>query len=432
MGFNLHRRRVSGILVVLLVVTGVSTVGPAQPAQAAVSVVPESASIDLGAGWGSLIGGGTRVDNVGDPVTFGTVSVTAGFVISYDTCSGESLASGGSCWVSASPADQAIGRRTGTISIHDDGGAVVASIAVQATLFDGVVAFGGTGGYVDRGESFHFNRDNSTLTITDSFGSLIFHGWQAGPMTGSVSISEPDLQLFDPDTRYEGTGLTGNAGLRVSVDGRGCQQEGGTIDIDEVEYELDGSLRRMLASFSAPCGGGEEVTAGIIAVSSTPFTRGLWMPPAQRLAAFAGPTEGVPLFATNLAAVASGPVVADTTSIGPHQVLADGCSGVSLASFEPCEIRIGPGAAPGTGLTGVLGVSDGGSTAQSLVDSDRNTVTYATTLQFAGPDGTVTTRNVTTHLVDDVSIHSFDNAAVELRVDGRTVLEIAAPTGQSL
>ncbi len=419
------------LLVTIVLVAAL--VVPVHRAEAAVLIEIAKPDLDLGEGWGALMTEGTSVVNRGDAFTFGTATISSGFVLAEDTCSGQPFAANATCWITVRPSDALPGKRTGAVTLFDSGGSPVATATLEVEQFVGVFALadsrvepGGEGT-----DQLLFNHLNSTLQINEWPGSwgIAATIFSNDPQGGSVTFGPPAGAQIQPGTRYGTTATTGDPTV-VADAGAYCGAPGGVFDTDEVEYDVDGDLTRLTASFNVPCGAGNGVTAGMVVLSSTPLSDGLWSPANARIGSFSGPTDGVSLFASNLSGVPLGPVSVDATGVGNHVVLVDHCAGKAVAPFEACAVRIGP-SSNGMNADPSLDFSAGGSTTRTNFESEALTLSY---LRTAGghsgrTEPTLDVRSLYTHFG---AIDLAPNGVISVSFDDRQAAQFGPPAGQSL
>jgi hypothetical protein len=245
-----------------------------------------------------------------------------------------------------------------------------APAALAGPVTGSVTVVGETGNYVTGGHAYRF--DSATGSISLSGGYL------NGPSVALVSVSGDGSALslsfaapvgqtlqvgaYTSATRYPFE-TSGQAGIDVSGDGRGCNEEYGRFDVRDVDTDATGSIDRLWLVYEVHCESpGSAAVFGEVRINepssaASPYAEpsGVVWPgndigrPARVVPVriFAGPTD------RKIASVAlSGPGASD------FSIRLDECTGETLAAATGCDVfpRYTP-TSPGSSAAAYLAVT---------------------------------------------------------------------------
>lgn len=152
-----------------------------------------------------------------------------------------------------------------------------AATASAAPATGSVTIVGQTGSYVSGGDSYLFD---------SASGSLSLHGgYLNGPNVATVDVSgngsnftlsfaAPTGQTLQPGgyvhaARYPFE-TAAQAGIDVSGDGRGCNEESGSFDVRDVHVDLSGNVDRLWLVYEVGCGPGSASVFGEVRLNEPP------------------------------------------------------------------------------------------------------------------------------------------------------------------
>ncbi len=233
-----------------------------------------------------------------------------------------------------------------------------------------VTVVGETGSYVTGGHAYRFDSDTGSISLNA--------GYPNGPSVAVVTVSgngsnftlsfaAPAGQTLQPGeyasaTRYPFE-TAGQAGIDVSGNGGGCNQEYGRFTVRDVHLDATGAVDRLWLFYEAHCESqGGPAVFGEVRVNEPPAGASPYAEPAGvvwpgidlgrparvvPIRIFAGPTD------RKIAAVAlAGPGAAD------YSIRLDQCTGEAVAATTGCDVfaRYTP-TSPGTSASAYLAVT---------------------------------------------------------------------------
>ena len=134
------------------------------------------------------------------------------------------------------------------------------------------------GDYIGQGQSYSYNDDNADITYSANYDNGISVRIRNLPddpwLTWSLDFAAPGNAQIQPG-QYTGAERfpfqdNANPGLSFSGQGRGCNTLSGSFDIYEVEYDGDGVVTALSASFEQHCEGGTPALRGDIVFNTIP------------------------------------------------------------------------------------------------------------------------------------------------------------------
>jgi hypothetical protein len=179
-------------------------------------------------------------------------------------------------------------------------------------------------------------------TFAVSTSVMPTHSWTA-------IVAAPTGSDFVPGLTYPTTRSADalHAGLDISGDGRGCNQEIGTMTVAEYSRDpVTSAMNAFAASFSVSCEGTMPVVTGLIRWQST--VDYLALATDKSTLAFGnqpvgmdGTPQAITITGTGSVPAVIGAAKLDTAAT-PDFVLTDGCAGAVLAYGQTCTVTVTP------------------------------------------------------------------------------------------
>jgi hypothetical protein len=216
------------------------------------------------------------------PVTLESSSLEGSedFIVREDGCAGKTLLQNSMCEVLVRYRPTSPGDKTATLTIPEMGG-VAHTTTFTGHVRDGVtrfLMFSEKGDYVGGGQDWGYDSSNASINVNGSRKEV--HGWLDGANGDwwSFDFTAPDGDVLVAGSTYEnahrypfnGTG----AGIDVSGDGRGCNEETGEFTITQLIFDEYGDLERLGLYFEQHCENGTPALYGIVDYRAKPPTTG--------------------------------------------------------------------------------------------------------------------------------------------------------------
>jgi len=194
------------------------------------------------------------------PVTMGASSISGADseddYVSYDSCSGQTVAPGGGCRVVVSYEPVAAGVNHATLTVPEAGG------ATHTVSLEGFVSAGRTvfslddpsGAFGPAGSSVYFPL-NAAFSVTGDYSSADLHWYGTDGTDFEAKFMVGGGDEFTPGVTYQATrpGGGGPNGIDVSGNGRGCNTETGDFTITDVYVDPWDDIERFGVQFDLTC-----------------------------------------------------------------------------------------------------------------------------------------------------------------------------------
>lgn len=213
------------------------------------------------------------------PVTMSQASIDGAnadsFSVSSDTCSGTTVAAGGSCLLYVRFTPQASGSLAAALQIPNNTAAGNHPVALRgsgAAGYTRVALISTAGDYIGAGANYTYTPQTSTVTATgtDAFVTVSI---SAGSTSWTANFHAGELGALVPGTysaaeRYP---FNGNSpGLAFTGNGRGCNEIAGEFTIHEAAFSAtNGALERFSVTFEQHCDSSSGALYGSIAWRAT-------------------------------------------------------------------------------------------------------------------------------------------------------------------
>ena len=289
----------------------------------------------------------------------------ASFHLTIDACTGVTLAVGASCGARIAFAPTTFGPKSAHLLVRDafttwGPGAAGERVALSGSgsspdgALSRLILDGEPGDYIV-GAS---NIDVPVSTPAPAGATLSFRaatdGW-------TVDLGSPTADRLTPGL-YEGAVRTpfrtpGTPGIDVTGQGRGCNTQAGRFLVDQAQYGADGTVQSFAARFEQHCEGLDPALFGTVAWNATVPVYGHTLSAAQL--DLSGTGIGA-LAVTNTGESALPVYGIDVTGAdaAAFTVLADDCTGSTLAVGASCTVQVGLHSANAGDLAATLVVRD--------------------------------------------------------------------------